>query len=95
MSSGDLATERTMLTPPEIARRWGVSPETVIGWVRSGQLRAVDVSSRPGIGRPRFRIDIADLSAFENRRQVIPRGKNGNNPSRRRRRKPAGVVEFF
>jgi hypothetical protein len=43
------------------------------------------------VGRPRYRIDEADLIAFENRRLASPLPK----PSRRRRTKPADVIEFF
>jgi excisionase family DNA binding protein len=32
-----------MLTPPQVARRYGVSPDTVRGWIASGELRAVSV----------------------------------------------------
>ena len=78
-------------TPPQLARQLGVAPETVIGWIRSGELRAIDVSSRPGVGRPRFRIDVADLAVFEQRRAVVPQVKT----SRRRRRRTPGIVEFF
>jgi len=78
------------LTPPEVARRWGVSPDKVIGWIRSGELRAIDVSAHPGIGRPRYRIDVLDLAAFESQRQVVVSPKR----TRRRRRDPS-VIEFF
>jgi hypothetical protein len=41
--------EQHTLTPPELARRWRVKPERVIVWIKSGELRAFDVSSRPGV----------------------------------------------
>ncbi|MFV1968387.1 MAG: helix-turn-helix domain-containing protein, partial [Pirellulaceae bacterium] len=62
---------RTKLTPPELASRWGISPEKVVAWVRSGELRAIDASTRRG-GRPRYLIDISDVEAFERRRAVAP-----------------------
>jgi len=64
------ADSRDKLTPPEVARRWGVAPETVISWIRSGELKAIDVSARPGIGRPRYRID-------SNSRRGAKPGKTG------------------
>lgn len=80
------ATEQTrMLTPPQVAKRLGVCPESVISWIRSGQLTAIDVSSRPGVGRPRFRISEADLQAFLASRAVAP-------PGQRRRR--ARIKEY-
>jgi hypothetical protein len=77
------------LTPPQVAALWQVKAATVIGWIRSGQLRAVDVSSR-GSRRPRYRIDRADLLAFEQARAAVPAPK-----VQRRRRRPADVIEFF
>jgi hypothetical protein len=62
----------------------------VIGWIRSGELRAIDVSSRPGLGRPRHRIDPADLVAFENRRVATPDPK-----PKRRRKRDGNVIQFF
>jgi len=79
------------LTPPQIAEQYHVAPETVIGWIRAGELPAIDVSSRPGVGRPRFRIDPADLAMFDARRQVVTPAK----PTRRRRKRNPDVIEFF
>jgi hypothetical protein len=50
------------LTPPEIGRRLRVTPERVIGWIKSGQLRACNVGD--GAIRPRWRIAAADLETF-------------------------------
>ena len=68
------------LTPPEVARRYRVSPDKVLIWIRRGELRAVNVATTAG-GRPRFLIDEADLAVFENRRTAGPQPK----VSRRRR----------
>jgi hypothetical protein len=76
-------------SPPDIARRYGVSAEKVMVWIRSGELRAINVATRRG-GRPRWRIDHADLLAFESRRAAVPAI-----PQPRRRRKPVDVIEYF
>lgn len=87
------SVDRTKLTPPTVAKQWGVSADTVVGWIRSGQLKAIDVSSRPGVGRPRFRIDQADLIAFENSRAVHAPPLR---PVRRRRTKEdSHIIRFF
>ena len=78
-----------MLTPPQVARRYGVKAERVIGWIRSGELRAINLSSK-GSRRPRFRIDPEDLRVFELKRSVTP-AKKASRP----RRKQAGVAEYF
>lgn len=61
--------DRIVLSPPQVARQLGVAPETVIGWIRSGQLKASNLAS--GI-RPRFAIRPADLDAFLLSRQPQP-----------------------
>ena len=83
-------TEHSTLTPPELAKQWRVKPERIIAWIKSGELRAFDVSSRPGVGRPRYRIPPDAVIAFENRRA-------GKTPTttKRRRRQPENVISYF
>jgi len=81
---------RSKITPPELAARWGIDPAKVLTWIRSGELRAIDASTRLG-GRPRFLIDEADILVFENRRAV---GGPIKTP-RRHRAKQLDVIEFF
>ena len=78
------------LSPPRVAERYGVDPSKVRGWIRRGELRAVNLASHVG-GRPRWRIDPADLATFEAMRAAKPP------PPRqpRRRRCHSGVIEFF
>jgi hypothetical protein len=83
------ATERTKLTPPELARRWGISPDKVLAWIKSGELRAVNGALKVH-GRPRFLIDVADIIAFEQRRMVAISSQACN-----RKRQPAGVIQYF
>ena len=77
-------------TPPEVAKRLRVSADKVRAWIAAGQLRAIDVSARPGIGKPRWRIHPTDLIAFENSRTARPPAK-----PKPRRRKPADVIQYF
>ena len=80
---------RQKLTPPELARRLRVHPDKILGWIRSGELRAINVAANPR-GRPRWRIDPADVAAFEQRRAARP-----VLPSRRRKRPVGDVIEFY
>ncbi|WP_428304818.1 helix-turn-helix domain-containing protein [Lacipirellula sp.] len=57
------------LTPAECAHKLGVGGDKVYGWIRSGELRAINVASDPR-GRPLYKISIEDLAAFEHGRQV-------------------------
>jgi hypothetical protein len=60
----------TKLTPPRLADRWGVSCDKVLSLVRSGELRAVNISE--GRQRARYLIDLADIEEFERRRETRP-----------------------
>lgn len=61
-------------TPKEVAEARGVGVGKVLGWIRSGQLEAVNVSE--GRLRPRWRISPDALAAFDyrrsNRRTIEP-----------------------
>lgn len=82
-------TECQWLTPPQIARRWGVKAEKVRTLIKAGELRAIDLATKRG-GRPRYRVHEADLLVFERRREVRPLPK-----TQRRKRARADVIEFF
>lgn len=57
------------LTPPEIAKLLRVSPAKVLGWIRRGELRAVNLSNRD---RSRYRVQQQSLDAFLEAREVQP-----------------------
>lgn len=82
---------RTKITPPELAARWGIDPAKVLTWIRSGELRAIDASTRQG-GRPRFLIDEKDIELFELRRAV---GGPPVKMPRRRKQKDMQIIEYF
>ena len=81
---------RTKITPPELARRWGIDTLKVLRWIRTGELRAIDAGTRRGQKKPRFLIDMADLAAFEAARSVTP-----PTPRMRRRKADPSVIQFF
>lgn len=60
------------LTPPEIAARFCCKPETVIGWIKSGELRALNLARR-GAMKSRYRVSPEALELFELARAVVPR----------------------
>lgn len=72
----------TAYTPPALARLLGVRADTVVAWIRAGELPAVDVS-RPGTQRPRYRVLPDEWERFLRRRAVGVRP-----PPRTRRRRP-------
>ena len=58
------------LTPPDLAKRWHCTPETVIGAIRRGELRAFNLAG-PGCSRPRWRIPPEAITEFELRRSAV------------------------
>lgn len=79
------------LTPPQIAKLCGVSAETVRdSWIRSGELKASDVSRTRG-GRPSWRISPDALDQFLAARAATPPPK----PTRRRKRRDLNVTEYY
>jgi excisionase family DNA binding protein len=73
----------------DLCERFAVGEHTVLAWVRSGELRAIDVSRKQG-GRPKWRITQEALEAFALARTSTPPPPRG-----RRRNKPADVIEFY
>ncbi|MEN6404846.1 MAG: helix-turn-helix domain-containing protein [Thermoguttaceae bacterium] len=77
------------LTPPAVAERLAVDPHRVLGWIRRGELHAVNVGD--GEMRPRYRVSEADLQIFLAARSAGPAPKI----ARVRRRRDQHVEEFF
>jgi len=84
------AGTKTKLTPPELARLGGISPDKVLTWIRRGELRAINVATGRN-GRPRYLIDIADVQAFESRRVIVA----PTELKPRRKSNQPGLIEFF
>jgi len=78
------------LSVRDLCERYGVSAHTVLSWIRSGELRAVNVGRRPGARKPRWRISAQALEAFEQLRTPAP-----PTPRARRKKRPADVIEFY
>jgi hypothetical protein len=80
------------LTPPQLARRWGVAADKVNQLINSGQLTAVNLAVNPK-GRPRYRIYLSEVARFEEARSTNP-----PIPKVRRRRRAtaaSGAKEYF
>ncbi|NLX56242.1 MAG: helix-turn-helix domain-containing protein [Planctomycetaceae bacterium] len=73
-------TRPAFLTPPEIARSLRVSETKVAAWIKSGRLRAFNVSEGQ---RPKYRIRADDLESFLDGRTAAP---PPTRPVRRERR---------
>ena len=84
---------REKLTPPELARLWGISPDKVLSWIRTGELRAINAAKSTN-GRPRYLIDVKDVEEFENRR-AVDRSTLGEVTRRKSLESQEGFVEYF
>lgn len=77
-------------TVRDLENRYGVREHTVLAWIKSGELKAINVGTAPGKLKPRWRVTEAALQAFEALRQATPP------PQRtRRRRQSSDLVEFI
>lgn len=81
--------ERRKLTPRAVARQYGVAADKVLHWINTGQLRAFNGATDPDGQRPRWLIDVDDLSAFEERRAATP------SPKVTRRRTATAGKDYF
>ena len=79
------------LTPPALAERWGVAPEKILGFIRTGTLRAFDVRGQ-GSTRPRYRIPLDAIVEFESRRSARRPVKAAR---RTRQKQAADYVKYF
>lgn len=77
-------------TAPEVAERLRVGHEKVLAWIRSGQLVATNVATRPD-ARPRWVVSEAELQRFLDSRSSQP-ALPVKTP---RRRTPPLVKSFF
>lgn len=76
-----------MLSPPKIAKRFGVKADTVRSWIHSGELRAINVAPS-GSTKPSFRVSDEAIAEFQ-----LKRGTQPPAPTRRRR-KPSAVKQY-
>ena len=83
-------TERCKVTPRQLAASWGISISKVLGWIRTGELHAINAATRQDGSSPRFLIDVDDIAAFEAARSVVTKPV-AKTP---RRRRPPNVKQY-
>jgi transposase len=82
----------TFLDVAAVAARFGVTVATVLQWIHSGELRALNVARKPSTKKPRWRVSEEALAEFEVSRSHEPPILRVRRPHRRREQ---GVVEFY
>lgn len=78
------------LSVKQLQKKYGVGEHTVLGWIRTGELRAINVS-RSGSSRPKWRISEEALKAFEEHRSAVKQPQ----PHVHRKRSTDDVTEFI
>jgi excisionase family DNA binding protein len=79
----------TGLTPNELAKLLRVSPDRIRGWIKAGEMPALNVASAR-CRRPKYVVLPHHLQQFEHSRQAaVPK------PALRRKKKATGVVDFY
>lgn len=73
------------VTPPQLAKRLGISEDKVYAWIDSGQLRAVNLAEHPHSERARWRISQEAIEEFLASRENKPPAPEPPKPRRRRR----------
>lgn len=76
------------LSTKQVAEQLGIRVASVTALIRSGQLRAADVSLHPG-GRPCWKIDPQEIESFLRRRT------HSIAPPRKRRRNSQPAKKYF
>lgn len=80
-------------TANEVADLFGVNFNTVVAWLKAGELIGFSASKSATSGKPRYRITAEDLERFKLSRSVA---QPPSAPAARRRRSAAsGVTQFF
>lgn len=82
-----------MFTIKDVAKRYGVSETTVLGWILQKDLKAINVGRSLAKKKPRWRITQAAIDAFEAARSTAP--KVERMPRRRKYMADMDVIEFI
>jgi Helix-turn-helix domain len=77
-------------TVRDLCERYSVNQHNVLGWIRSGELRAINVGRRIAGKRPRWRVTQEALNSFELLRASTPPP-----PPVRRQKLPADFIKFY
>lgn len=80
------------LTPPQIAVRLGVTNSKILGWIQSGELRAVNLAATRS-NQPRWKVLESDLERFLESRTALP--PEPKKMRRRNERLATGEIDFF
>jgi len=84
-----MSIDARAITPNTYARRLGCGIHKILNFIRSGQLRAINIAADTA-KRAQWVIPPDAIIEFERRRSAQPKA-----PTPRRRKKKPDVIEFF
>ena len=76
------------LVPRALAKRWSVCVDKVLGFIKTGELRAFNVASAKS-RRPRYRISIEEVRRFEEQTRSAASPRSAESKTARRRKPSA------
>jgi excisionase family DNA binding protein len=79
-----------MYTVENLTNRYGVTVHTVLKWIHTGELKAVNFGRTLAGKKPRWRITEQALAEFEAKRTPTPAV-----PRTKRRQRATEVIEFY
>jgi hypothetical protein len=84
------------LNPTQVAAMWGISHDKVLEFIKDGELVAFNVASKTS-RRPQFKVTLAAVKAFEERRtgRDPSRPSSTATPRRGRKRNPQAPTNKF
>jgi hypothetical protein len=86
-----IVPSQPMTTPRALADRYGTTTQTILNWIRRGELKAINIGRTPNGRKPRWRISEAAVAEFE-----AGRTQRVAAPVRRRKRgSGSAIVEFY
>lgn len=82
-------------TVQQYADHMNVKTPLVLEWIGNGHLQVIDISSRPGSGRPSWRIPPENAASFEASRMSIPPVKRVRGRKRKKSVIDPSLAEFL
>jgi transposase len=78
-------------TIKQLCERYRAGEHTVLGWIRTGELKAINIAKNIGGSRPTWRVTQDAVEAFERLRSSAPEPKRKGN----RRRETVDVIDRY
>lgn len=82
---------REYFTVKEVAEQYGLKIHVVLGWIKNGELAAINVGHSYKCKKPRYRIKASALQEFEHLRSTLPERRQVTT----RRQIPKATKNYF